>query len=250
MKIFFSLIVGLLTIFYPLEVVGLWAADSSPVLSQDAMPLNGPSEPAVYADKSGEISKTLPLPAIYEISINMIYPGEGDKKTELIAFIKTLLNEGKEKDAAQRLGSILGRERKKSKAYLGLYCRTVLLQERDLNRRAQFLSWFLSGYGKAGVLMVSTEGIKKLSASGKRRGKFWKFVEEGKVPSEKIERIYKSDDAVYIPFSSGEIFIVDIFGSDQGKAALWKILPESVNQKAWQSGLWEREITIRGDRAY
>ena len=157
--------------------------------------------------------------------------------------------ESREKDAAKKLGEIIGRERKNSKAYLGFYCRKALPSVAgDLNERAQFLSWFLSGYGKSGVVMVSREGIEKLSASGKRRGELWKFVEEVKVQSEKLERIYQADDAVYIPFSSGEIFILDIVGSDQGEAAVWKILPGGINRKAWAAGHWEREITIRGDR--
>ena len=96
--------------------------------------------------------------------------------------------------------------------------------------------------------MVSEEGIKKLRASGRRRGEFWKFVEDGKVPSEKLERIYKADDVVYIPFSYGEIFLLDLVGSEQGEAVVWKILPGGVNRKAWPAGPWEREITIRGDK--
>ncbi|NLD06197.1 MAG: hypothetical protein GX672_09990 [Synergistaceae bacterium] len=227
----------------------LWAEENQIVLSDDTVPTHEASQMVVSLDVQEDSSETFVLPDIYEISINMIYPGEGDKKNELSISIKKLLIEGRGKDAAQKIGEVLGRQRKNSKAYLGFYCKKALPSiAGGLNERAQFLSWFLVGYGKSGLVMVSKEGIEKLSASGRRRGEFWKLVEEGKIPSEKLERIYETDDAVYIPFSSGEIFILDIVGSDQGEAAVWKILPEGINRKTWSAGPWEREITIRGDR--
>lgn len=227
----------------------LLAANNEDVLSGDNPPFYETSLTVGSSDMEEEIDAIFMFPEIYEVSINLIYPGEGYLKNELMASIKKLLIESREKDAAKKLGEIIGRERKNSKAYLGFYCRKALPSVAgDLNERAQFLSWFLSGYGKSGVVMVSREGIEKLSASGKRRGELWKFVEEVKVQSEKLERIYQADDAVYIPFSSGEIFILDIVGSDQGEASVWKILPGGINRKAWAAGHWEREITIRGDR--
>lgn len=227
----------------------LWAAENQIVFSNDTVPTHEASQIVVSSDLQEDSSETFVLPDIYEISINMIYPGEGDKKTELTTSIKKLLIEGRGKDAAQKIGEVLGRQRKNSKAYLGFYCKKALPSIMGgLNERAQFLSWFLIGYGKSGLVMVSKEGIEKLSASGRRRGEFWKLVEDGRVPSEKLERIYETDDAVYIPFSSGEVFILDIVGSDQGEAAVWKILPEGINRKTWSAGPWEREITIRGDR--
>ncbi len=227
----------------------LLAASNNDILSGDNAPSYETSLTAASSDMEEENDVIFMLPEIYEVSINLIYPGEGYPKNELTASIKKLLIESREKDAAKKLGEILGRERKNSKAYLGFYCRKALSSVAgDLDERAQFLSWFLAGYGKSGVVMVSREGIEKLSASGKRRGELWKFVEEGKVQSEKLERIYKADDAVYIPFSSGEIFILDIVGLDQGEASVWKILPGGINRKAWSAGSWEREVTIRGDR--
>ena len=181
----------------------------------------------------------------------MLNSSDTKKKEELLASIKTLLIGEREKEAAVKLGEFFGRERKNSQEYLGLYCRNALpLLEGSLNDRALFLSWFLIGYGKNGVVMISQEGIEKISASGKRRGEFWKNVEEGKVPSNKLDRIYKTSDATYIPFSSGEIFILDIVGSNQGEASMWKILPGGINKKTWLSGEWEREITVRGDKLY
>ena len=227
----------------------LLAAEDENAVSGDAVPSFQTSVTAVSSDMEEETDMDFMLPEIYEVSISLIYPGEGDKKDQLTASIKNLLVENGEKEAARTLGEMLGLQRKNSKAYLGFYCRKALPSlSGNLNDRAEFLRWFLTGYGKSGVVMVSEEGIKKLSASGRRRGEFWKFVEDGKVPSEKLERIYKADDVVYIPFSPGEIFLLDIVGSEQGEAVVWKILPAGVNRKAWPAGPWEREITIRGDR--
>ena len=227
----------------------LLAAEDENAVSGDAVPSFQTSVTAVSSDMEEETDMDFMLPEIYEVSISLIYPGEGDKKDQLTASIKNLLIQNGEKEAARTLGEILGLQRKNSKAYLGFYCRKALpTLSGDLNDRAEFLRWFLTGYGKSGVVMVSEEGIKKLRASGRRRGEFWKFVEDGKVPSEKLERIYKADDVVYIPFSPGEIFLLDIVGSEQGEAVVWKILPGGVNRKAWPAGPWEREITIRGDR--
>ena len=226
----------------------LLAAENENAASGDAAPSFQTSVTAVSSDME-EADADFVLPKIYEVSISLIYPGEGDKKDQLTASIKNLLIQNGEKEAARTLGEMLGLQRKNSKAYLGFYCRKALpTLSGDLNDRAEFLRWFLTGYGKSGVVMVSEEGIKKLSASGRRRGEFWKFVEDGKVPSEKLERIYKADGVVYIPFSPGEIFLLDIVGSEQGEAVVWKILPGGVNRKAWPAGPWEREITIRGDR--
>lgn len=227
----------------------LLAAENEKAASGDAAPSSQTSVVNTVSSDMEEVDADFMLPKIYEVSISLIYPGEGDKKDQLTASIKNLLVENGEKEAARTLGEMLGLQRKNSKAYLGFYCRKALPSlSGDLNDRAEFLRWFLTGYGKSGVVMVSEEGIKKLSASGRRRGEFWKFVEDGKVPSEKLERIYKADDVVYIPFSYGEIFLLDLVGSEQGEAVVWKILPGGVNRKAWPAGPWEREITIRGDR--
>ena len=227
----------------------LLAAEDENAVSGDAGPSFQTSVTAVSSDMEEETDMDFMLPEIYEVSISLIYPGEGDKKDQLTASIKNLLIQNGEKEAARTLGEMLGLQRKNSKAYLGFYCRKALPSlSGDLNDRAEFLRWFLTGYGKSGVVMVSEEGIKKLRASGRRRGEFWKFVEDGKVPSEKLERIYKADDVVYIPFSYGEIFLLYLVGSEQGEAVVWKILPGGVNRKAWPAGPWEREITIRGDK--
>lgn len=220
-------------------------------------------ETAVFAQASADIdapvqlssdivdvqNEPFVLPEIYGVSINMLSQNEKEKKDRITAELTELIRQGKEKDAAVKLGGYFGRERKNSQAYLGFYCRKALSGVKgDMNERIRFLSWFLIGYGKNGVAVVSADGVESLSASGRRRGEPWKNVEEGNVPSGKLDRIYRSPEAVYIPFSSGEIFIIDIVGSDNGEVSVWKVLPGSVNKKSWPGGQWEREVTVRGDK--
>ena len=240
-----AILICLAVSFFFLISIGnssLWAADSENALSDDI----------VLSSDIEEVSGDLfVIPKIYDVSINMLNISDSKKKEELLASIKTLLIGGREKEGAVKLGEFFGLERKNSKEYLGLYCRNALPSvEGDLNDRARFLSWFLVGYRKNGVLMVSHEGIEKINASGKRRGEFWKNVEDVKISPNKLDRIYKASDATYIPFSEGEIFILDIVGSNQGKVTVWKILPGDMNKKTWLSGEWEREITVRGDKRY
>ncbi len=61
------------------------------------------------------------------------------------------------------------------------------------------------------------------------------------VPSDKLDRIHGPSDAFYIPFTAGEVFILDIIGSDNGKAALWKKASGGINKKTWSAGTWERD---------
>jgi hypothetical protein len=268
-----AILISLAVSFFSLISIGnssLWAADSENALSADTLLSSDDenvlsdetalstdsesilSDDIVLSSGIGEVSGDLfVIPKIYDVSINMLNISDAKKKEELLASIKTLLIGGREKEAAVKLGEFFGLERKNSKEYLGLYCRNALPSvEGDLNDRARFLSWFLVGYRKNGVLMVSHEGIEKISASGKRRGEFWRNVEDIKIPPNKLDRIYKASDATYIPFSAGEIFILDIVSSNQGKATVWKILPGDMNKKTWLSGEWEREITVRGDKLY
>ena len=244
--IFFALLLLLLT-----GREALWASAAEETISEDIVANIASADAETSQPQSEEYSANSLMPEIFEVSLNMIYPHEGVKKDQLRNSLKELLAAGSEKEAAIKIGAVMGSERKKSTAYLGFYCRVALpYVNGGLDERARFLSWFLNGYGGSGVVILSEEGIEKIMATGRKRGEFWRFVEEGNVPSDKLDRIYGSSDAFYIPFTAGEVFILDIIGSDNGKAALWKVLPGGINKKTWSAGTWEREITVRGDKLY
>ena len=97
----------------------LLAAENENAASGDAVPSFETSVTAVSSDMEEETDADVMLPEIYEVSISLIYPGEGDKKDQLTASIKNLLIQNGEKEAARTLGEILGLQRKNSKAYLG-----------------------------------------------------------------------------------------------------------------------------------
>jgi hypothetical protein len=203
-----------------------------------------------YVVHDEDVERGAGLPEIFKVSADLLSIGDESKKEKFMEEIEKLLSENRESDAAEALGAALGEERKRSAAYLAFYCRNILvLAGTGMEDRVKFLSSFLRGYGKKGVLILAGEGTERFKASGGKRGSYWKTVKEGEVPSEKYDRIYPSSDAVYIPFELGEIFILDVVSFSERETHIWKVLPGSVNQKTWPGGKWEREITVRGDRA-
>ncbi|MFA7366020.1 MAG: hypothetical protein WCY94_02735, partial [Synergistaceae bacterium] len=96
----------------------LLAAENEKAASGDAAPSSQTSVVNTVSSDMEEADADFMLPKIYEVSISLIYPGEGDKKDQLTASIKNLLVENGEKEAARTLGEMLGLQRKNSKAYL------------------------------------------------------------------------------------------------------------------------------------
>ncbi len=228
----------------------LWASNANNVSCPNTEEKALPAEYFEYSDVTSDEARTS-MAEIFEVSLNMIYPAESSAKDALRSSLNSLLKEGKEAEAATMIGEEMGSMRTRSMAYIGFYCRRALPYAcGDLDERARFLKSFLKGYGKYGVLIISDDSIEEIRATGRKRGKFWETVEDGNVPSNKFERIYPASDAVYIPFSAGEVFIVDIVGSENGEAVFWKVLPDGINKKVWGPGKWEREVTVRGDKLY
>ena len=189
------------------------------------------------------------LPPVYKRSLKMLAQ-DGCKTDDLESSIIGLLSENRDSDAAKALGEAFGQIKKSSCRYVGYFCVEALhYLGRDLDSQARFLSFFLSGYGKCGVLMFTQEGIASFNASGRRRGAIWKLA-RGPGSSKEEGRIFKGRYAIFIPFSAGEIFKVDLYGKPGGTVKVWKILPGGVNEKSWPGGQWEREITVRGDKLY
>jgi len=207
-----------------------------------------PDKTETSSDSTG---KPYILPDIYRASMMILGKGENDNIKKLEAEIIKALSDGKEYEAAKILGAHFGKEYKNSGAYLGFYCRKLLpLVRGGLEKEVSFLSGFVKGYGKTGVLVISKEGVDTLRVFGRHLGFQWKTVPEGTSPEDKLERIYSGRKAVFIPFAAGEIFKVYISGAAKGTAKMWKILPSGFNLKSWKGGQWEREVTVRGDKLY
>lgn len=192
--------------------------------------------------------QAIELPVIYKKSLEILYKDRHKEKETLASSLKSLLSEDMEQEAAKTLGAAFGRRQKSSAAYLGYYCAGILAYiGKDVEDQARFLSGFVSGYGGGtGVLMFTKEGIQSFRVSGKRRGPMWRTVKDPYVPGDKLSRIYQGKSAVFIPFSTGEIFTVDLYGKPGGTVKMWKILPNGINTKSWPGGQWEREVTVRG----
>jgi hypothetical protein len=229
------------------------AEQTSVCISKDEAPQSVSSD--IISANSGEVmalSSDVPrkeLPPIYKRSLKMLEQ-EGYKTDDLESSIIGFLSENRDRDAAKALGEAFGQIKKSSREYVGRFCVEALhYLGRDLDAQARFLSFFLSGCGKYGVLMFTQEGIASFNASGRRRGAMWKAV-RGQGSLKEEGRIFKGRYAIFIPFSAGEIFKVDLYGKPGGTVKVWKILPGGVNEKSWPGGQWEREITVRGDKLY
>ena len=55
---------------------------------------------------------------------------------------------------------------------------------------------------------------------------------------------------VFVPLENGEVLKVDLYGSGTAKVRMWKMLQGGMNSKVWEAGIWEREVTVRGDKLF
>ena len=187
-----------------------------------------------------------PLPEMYSRAIEL-----ASDKEALAARVSALFAEGRKRDAARMIGAELGRERSGSLAFLGSYCAAVLPKTGTIDEQAEFLAQLLYGYGKAGVLLVTLDGISRARVYDRKTGEQWKKVPAGGVPTdEKTERVFGARGYIAVPFTVGEIFKVDLTGKDGGFTKVCKVMPGGVNAKGWQGGKWDRELTIRGDKLF
>jgi hypothetical protein len=96
----------------------------------------------------------------------------------------------------------------------------------DIESASPFMQSFLSGYGSAGVLVMTKSGVKSWNTD--------------------LATNFSSSSGSYvvIPFNAEKNFILNVEGSDEGATSLWKIVPQGVNRKEYAKGDWEKEITV------
>lgn len=230
------------------------SSDITHTASSDTTGANAPlpQDGAASADEILSRDIIASLPEIFVVTIDSIFKDNSQRADEVKIAAGKLLGEGRENAALFQLGAAAGSAAGKTpSSYLGNYCRTILPTAGGLEAQTKFLSGFIKGYAKVGVTVISREGIEKFTAYGsRRRGHPLRTVPEGKVPSDKLEKIYVGAEAIFIPIAKTDVLKIDLFGKEGGSAKIWKILPNGTNSKSWQGGKWEREVTVRGDRIY
>ena len=227
-------------------------AVSADVVSAEAASTDAISTDAASADavpvESADITA---LPRIYQTTIGKLNLGDSGKVDEITLKISNLLAEGKDKEAAVALGAAVSAGARNPKHQLGLFCASDLQEVGDsVDDQIKFMLGFIKGYRSSSVLVFTKEGAAKYKAYGNKRGAQWQKVTLNSVPNEKTDRIYESDKLVFIPFKSGDVFKIDLYGKAEGAARMWKIMPGGVNTKSWPGGVWEREVTVRGDKLF
>ena len=209
-----------------------------------------PAAPSVQSkDQSAQPQqRVFELPEVYKEALSFVKNGREELKTEL----EQLLAEGKEKEAARKLGASFGREHGGEASYLGFFCLKFLPRvDKSLDAQAKFMAQFLRGYGEAGVLLFSTGALSGFNVYDKDGSGPWENGQaEAVLNRQKTGRVFKKNGIVVIPFAKGEIFRVNMLGREGGETKMCKILPGGVNVKSWNGGKWEREISVRGDKVF
>ena len=203
-----------------------------------------------YQTEVISVDQVEPLRRIYEITLNQLDQTKQDKISRIKELIQNHIVAGTEQQVPSLLGNELGTERNFKLSYLGHYCTEVLPNSGEsIDLQLEFLKGFAYGYGKSGILVFSKEGIEKFYIYNKNRGSQFKIASADKAPN-KLDRIYVGKDYVFVPYKIGEILKVDLLGSKTGIVRMWKIMSGGINTKTWNSGKWEKEITVRGDKLF
>ena len=243
-KLFAALVFSLLL---TLPAVPLYAEDASrdvAEMSQDSE-IKSPDAPL-----SPDI--TVSLPKIFVLTIDHIFKDNYQRAEELKAASGKLIEEGQTERAIVQMGAAAGAAAGNTPSgWLGNYCRTVLQSAGNLDSQVKFLGSFVKGYAKVAVTVISRGAVEKFTAYGSlRRGHPLRVVPEEKAPAGKLERLYISANAIFIPIAKTDILKIDLYGKEGGNAKIWKILPAGTNSKSWPGAKWEREVTVSGDRLY
>lgn len=158
--------------------------------------------------------------------------------------------EGRRDKAASVIGHAVGKENNFSLFCLGRFCLDTLPAAGSVDAQAEFLTGFMRGYSGSGILMFTTYGLKAFKAYPMSRGTPWLKVPSGAASAAKDERIFIGKGVAFIPFKYGTKFKLDVTANGGHSLTVWKILPEGANVKSWDAGVWEKEITVRGDIKY
>lgn len=158
--------------------------------------------------------------------------------------------EGRRDKAASVIGHAIATENDFSLFRLGRFCLDTLPAAGPVDAQAEFLTGFMRGYSRSGILMFTTYGLKGYKAYPMSRGTPWLKVPSGATSAATDERVYVGKGVAFIPFAYGAKFKLDVTANGGHSLTLWKILPEGANVKSWPAGVWEKEITVRGDVNY
>lgn len=225
----------------PAPVAAEQPAAPATVPAAAEQPAESAPVPAAPAPQPADVSA---MPKIYDISLALI--SDQNKQGETRARSEEFYAAGRRDKAASVIGRALAEEHDFSLHYLGTFCLKTLPAAGGTEAQAEFLTGFMRGYSKCGVLMFTTDAVKSFTAYPPSRSPVWKTVPAGASAASSDERIYKGSGVVFIPFAYGTKFMVDIMAKPGADVKMWKMLPGSVVVRNWQGGVWEKEVTVIG----
>ncbi|MDR3331769.1 MAG: hypothetical protein LBT08_03995 [Synergistaceae bacterium] len=121
---------------------------------------------------------------------------------------------------------------------LGRYVHAIASSGQKIDDAADFIRYFLSGYGTYGTLLFTKPGVKSWSAVSSSGNPYTKAPKG---------RVYEDDSYVVIPFELEDNFTLSLQGSGSDGVSLWKIIPAGVNRKSYEKGDWDKEISVYGN---
>ncbi len=225
----------------PVPAAAEQPAEPVPAPAAAEQPAEPAPVPAAPAPQPADVSA---MPKIYDISLALI--SDQNKQGETRARSEEFYAAGRRDKAASVIGRALAEEHDFSLHYLGSFCLKTLPAAGGTEAQAEFLTGFMRGYSKCGVLMFTTDAVKSFTAYPPSRSPVWKTVPAGASAASSDERIYKGSGVVFIPFAYGTKFMVDIVAKPGADVKMWKMLPGSVVVRNWQGGVWEKEVTVIG----
>ena len=185
------------------------------------------------------------LPDVYGAALGLIV--DKGVREQTAAQSREFYDAGRKDKAASVIGSALGAANGYSLPFLGKFCLTTLQSAGGADDQSEFLTGFMRGYNKCGVLMFTTQAVKRYLAFPLSMGQPWGTAPAKAAQARPDERVYAGKWITYIPFKYGEKFKLDIVAQPGANVRLWKIMPDGANIKSWPGGDWEKEITVRGD---
>lgn len=185
------------------------------------------------------------LPVVYGVSLALIPDAQIRTATQQSS--QQYYAEGRPDKAASVIGRALGAANNYSLFFLGNFCLTALPTAGDADAQLAFISGFMRGYSKCGVLVFTTAAVKRYTVYPLKMGEPWSSVPPNAASAAPGQRVYVGKGLVFVPFAYGSKFKVDIVSKAGADVRMWKVMPEGVNEKNWQGGNWEKEISVRGD---
>jgi hypothetical protein len=166
------------------------------------------------------------LPGLIGSAVGIISRLDPNAGAESDTLARGFLASGDSSGAARALGAQLRKSFGSSHiTSLGIFASALAASGRGEAEIINFLKAVMNGFGDAGVLLFTRNGVEKWSLSSGATA-------------------HENSRYVAVPFSSRQNITVTLVGSSLEDVSLWKIISDGTNAKKYEKGNWIKEITV------